>query len=204
MLLDAQIVIAAHPSVAANNLRELIELAKANPGKLTYGSNGIGTSFQMAAEALKLHAGINILHVPFKSSPDALAALLRGDINLIVGAVGTTLPLAKQNKLKILVTVNDTRSASLPDLPTIREQVPTFSSPPYWTGILGPAALPRPVLQKLNAEINKAMAAPDIRSRLTESAFTPVTLTPEQFRSRLAAEIASSAKTAKAAGIEPE
>src|SRR4051812_897700 len=164
MMIDAQIVIAAHPSVAANNLRELIDFAKANPGKLTYGSNGIGTSFQMAAEALKLHTGTNILHVPFKSSPDALAGLLRGDISLIVAAVGTSLPLFKQGKLKLLVTVNDSRAPALPDLPTIHELVPAFTSPPYWTGVVGPAALPQAVQQRLNAEINKAMGAPEIRS----------------------------------------
>ena len=204
MMIEAQIVIAAHPSVAANNLRDLIAQAKANPGKLSYGSNGVGTSFQMAGEALKLHSGTDILHVPFKSSPDALAALLRGDISLIVAAVGTTLPLVKSGKVKVLVTVNDTRSAALPDLPTIREQLPAFTSPPYWTGVLGPAALPQPVLQRLNAEINKAMGAPEIRSRVSEIAFTSVAITPEQFRARIAGEITASAKTAQAAGIQPE
>jgi tripartite-type tricarboxylate transporter receptor subunit TctC len=204
MMIDAQIVIAAHPSVAANNLRDLLDYAKANPGKLTYGSNGVGTSFQMAGEALKLHTGTDILHVPFKSSPDALAALLRGDISLIVAAAGTSLPLLKTGKLKILATVNDTRAAALPDLPTIKEIVPGFSSPPYWAGVLGPAALPQPVLQRLNAEVNKAMDAPEIAKRVVEASFTTVKITPEQFRSRIGAEIASSARTAKAAGITPE
>jgi tripartite-type tricarboxylate transporter receptor subunit TctC len=204
MMIEAQIVLAAHPSVAASNLRELVEQAKASPGKLTYGSNGIGTSFQMAGEALKLHTGTNILHVPFKSSPEAMTALLRGDISLIVAALGTAMPLYRTGKLKILAAVNDARAPALPDLPSIREMVPAFSSPPYWTGVLGPAGLPHPVLQRLNLETIRAMTSPELRARATEISFTVVANTPEQFRARIASEIQASAKTAKAAGIEPE
>jgi len=204
MMIEAQVVLAANPAVPANNLRELIELAKTTPGKLTYGSNGVGTSFQMAVESLKLHTGTDILHVPFKSSPDAMAALLRGDINLIVAALGTGLPLQRAGKIKFLATVNDNRSTTLPDLPTIREVAPGFSSPPYWTGVVGPARLPAPLVQRLNAEMNRAMSAPELRARANEINFTVASLSPEQFRTRVAAEIAASAKTAKAIGIAPE
>lgn len=204
MMIEAQVAVAANLGVPANNLRELIALAKGSPGKLTYGSNGVGTSFQMAVESLKLHTGTDILHVPFKSSPDALAALLRGDINLIVAALGTGLPLQKAGKIKFLAAVNDSRSAALPDLPTIREIVPGFSSPPYWTGVVGPVKLPPPVLQRLNTEMNRAMAAPELRARANEINFTVMSLSPEQFRDRVANEIAASAKTAKSIGIQPE
>jgi tripartite-type tricarboxylate transporter receptor subunit TctC len=204
MMIEAQVVVAVNPSVSANNLRELIDLAKTSPGKLTYGSNGVGTSFQMAGESLKLHTGTDILHVPFKSSPDAVAALMRGDISMIIAALGTALPLYKTGKIKVLATVNDGRSPALPDLPTIREIVPAFSSPPYWTGVVGPVGLPQAIQQRLNAEMNRAMSAPELRARASEINFTVVSLTPEQFRVRVAAEIAASAKTAKATGIEPE
>lgn len=204
MMIEAQVVIASNPSVAANNLRELIAYAKANPGRLSYGSNGVGTSFQMAGEALKQHAGIDILHVPFKSSPDGLAAVLRGDISLTVAAVGSTFALYKSGKLKMLAAVNDTRAAALPDLSTIKEIVPAFSSPPYWTGILGPANLPSAVLARLHAETTRAMTAPELRARAAEISFTVVANTPDEFRKRIAAEIAASAATAKAAGIQPE
>lgn len=204
MMLEALVVFAANPSVPANNLRELIDYAKANPGKLSYGTNGIGTSFQMAGEALKQHAGINILHVPFKASPEGLAALLRGDISLIVGALGTTLPLARSGKLKIISVINDTRAAALPDIPSARELVPAFASPPYWSGILGPANLPGPALARLHAEAVRAMAAPDVRTRAADSSFTIVANSPEEFRKRIAVEITAAAATAKAAGIKPE
>lgn len=204
MMLEALVVFAANPSVPANNLRELIDYAKSNPGKLSYGTNGIGTSFQMAGEALKQHAGINILHVPFKASPEGLAALLRGDISMIVGALGTTLPLARSGKLKIISIVNDTRAAPLADMPSTREILPAFASPPYWSGILGPANLPAPVLSRLHSESVRAMNDPDVRKRATDASFTVVANSPEEFRKRIAAEITASAATAKAAGIQPE
>lgn len=204
MMLEAWVVFVTNPSVPANNLRELIDHAKANPGKLSYGTNGIGTSFQMAGEALKQHAGINILHVPFKSSPDGLSALLRGDISMIVGALGSTLPLAKSGKLKLISVVNDARTAVLPELPYTKEVVPAFSSPPYWTGLLGPANLPAPVLSRLHTESVRAMTSPDVRARAADASFTVVANSPEEFRKRIAAEIAASAVTAKAAGIQPE
>lgn len=204
MMLEAWVVFVTNPSVPANNLRELIDHAKANPGKLSYGTNGIGTSFQMAGEALKQHAGINILHVPFKSSPDGLSALLRGDISMIVGALGSTLPLAKSGKLKLISVVNDARTAALPELPYTKEIVPGFSSPPYWTGLIGPANLPAPVLSRLHTESVRAMTAPDVRSRAADASFTVVANSPEEFRKRIAAEIAASAVTAKASGIQPE
>lgn len=203
MMLEALVVFAGHPSLPAANLRELIAHAKSNPGKLSYGTNGIGTSFQMAGEALKQHAGIDILHVPFKSSPDGLAALLRGDISLIVGALGTTLPLAGSGKLKIISVVNDTRAAALPNLPATKEIVPAFTSPPYWTGILGPAGLPAPVLARLSAEAARAMDDAEVKKRATDASFTVVANSPEEFRKRIAAEITASAATAKAAGIRP-
>lgn len=204
MMLEAWVVFVTNPSVPANNLRELIDHAKANTGKLSYGTNGIGTSFQMAGEALKQHAGINILHLPFKSSPDGLSALLRGDISMIVGALGSTLPLAKSGKLKLISVVNDARTAALPELPYTKEIVPGFSSPPYWTGLIGPANLPAPVLSRLHTESVRAMTAPDVRSRAADASFTVVANSPEEFRKRIAAEIAASAVTAKAAGIQPE
>lgn len=204
MMLEAWVVFVTNPSVPANNLRELIDHAKANTGKLSYGTNGIGTSFQMAGEALKQHAGINILHVPFKSSPDGLSALLRGDISMIVGALGSTLPLAKSGKLKLISVVNDARTAALPELPYTKEIVPGFSSPPYWTGLIGPANLPAPVLSRLHTESVRAMTAPDVRSRAADASFTVVANSPEEFRKRIAAEIAASAVTAKASGIQPE
>ncbi len=204
MMLEAWVVFVTNPSVPANNLRELIDHAKANTGKLSYGTNGIGTSFQMAGEALKQHAGINILHLPFKSSPDGLSALLRGDISMIVGALGSTLPLAKSGKLKLISVVNDARTAALPELPYTKEIVPGFSSPPYWTGLIGPANLPAPVLSRLHTESVRAMTAPDVRSRAADASFTVVANSPEEFRKRIAAEIAASAVTAKASGIQPE
>ena len=158
----------------------------------------------MAGEALKQHAGINILHVPFKSSPDGLSALLRGDISMIVGALGSTLPLAKSGKLKLISVVNDARTAALPELPYTKEIVPAFSSPPYWTGLIGPANLPAPVLSRLHTESVRAMTAPDVRSRAADASFTVVANSPEEFRKRIAAEITASAVTAKAAGIQPD
>jgi tripartite-type tricarboxylate transporter receptor subunit TctC len=204
VMINATIGFAVKPSVPVTTLREFIDYAKANPNKLVYGSNGIGSSFQMAAEALIQLTGLVITHVPYKSTIDSQAALLRGEVDMIPAALATGFPLHKAGKLRFIAIVNNERAAALPDLPSTREVVPGFSSPPYWTGVVGPAQLPAAVLQRLNAEMVKAIQAPEFRKRSEEASFSIVGNSPEDFRRRLEGELNYMAKTARAAGIQPE
>jgi tripartite-type tricarboxylate transporter receptor subunit TctC len=204
VMIDATIGFAVRPDVPVHNLREFIEYAKANPGKVNYGSGGYGSSFQMAGEALKQHAGFSMTYVPYKSTLDAQTAMLRGDLEFLPSALATGLPLHRSGKLRYIAIVNNERATALPDVPSTREVVPGFSSPPYWTGVVAPAKLPGPILQRLNAEMVKAMQVPEFRKRAEDASFKVVANSPEEFRRRLEGELEYMAKTARAAGIKPE
>jgi tripartite-type tricarboxylate transporter receptor subunit TctC len=204
VLIDATIGFAVRPGLSATSLKEFIDHAKANPNKLTYGSNGVGSSFQMAAEALKQHAGMAILHVPYKTTTDAQNALLRGEVDFIPAALATGMPLQRAGKLRFIGIVNNHRAPALPDIPSTREVVPGFSSPPFWVGVLGPSRLPAPTLQRLHTEIVQAVRTPEFRKRSEDASFNVVGNTPEEFRKRLEGEVEYMAKTAQAAGIRPE
>ncbi len=204
VLIDATIGFAVRPDIPVYTLKEFIEYAKANPNKVNYGSGGYGSSFQMAGEALKQHAGFNMTYVPYKSTLDAQTAMLRGDLEFLPAALAAGLPLHKAGKLRYIAIVNNERSSALPDLPSTREVVPGFSSPAYWTGVVGPAKMPAPVLQRLNAELVKAMQLPEFRKRAEDASFKVVANSPDEFRRRLEGELEYMAKTARAAGIKPE
>jgi tripartite-type tricarboxylate transporter receptor subunit TctC len=148
--------------------------------------------------------GVDIIHVPFKSSADSVVAVQRGDVSMLYTAQGVALPQHKAGKLRIIGIVNDRRSPALPDVPSIREVVPGFESPPFWLGYLGPANLPQPIVQRLNAEFIKAASQQDLRDRAAQIGFSLIGSTPEEFRNRVRDGIEKSNKIAKAAGIEPE
>jgi tripartite-type tricarboxylate transporter receptor subunit TctC len=202
-LVEPIIVLAASPSLPPT-MKEVIDLARANPGKLSYGSLGIGSSFQLAGEAVKQLARVDIIHVPFKSPTDSIVAMARGDLSMVYTAQGVALPHHQAGKLRIVGTVNDRRAAALPDVPSIREVVPGFESPPFWAGYLGPANLPRPLLQRLNAEFVRAGTQPDIRQRATEIGFATVASSAEEFRIKIRDDIEKSNRIGREAGIQPE
>jgi tripartite-type tricarboxylate transporter receptor subunit TctC len=204
VMIDATMGFAVKPELPVNTLQEFIAYAKANPNKVNYGSGGYGSSFQMAGEALKQHAGFTMTYVPYKSTAEAQIAFLRGDLEFLPSALATGLPLHRAGKLRYIAIINNERAAALPDLPSTREVVPGYSSPPYWTGVVGPAKLPAPVLQRLHAEIAKAVQTPEFRKRAEDASFKVVGNTPEEFRRRLEGELEYMGKTARAAGIKPE
>jgi tripartite-type tricarboxylate transporter receptor subunit TctC len=204
ILVDSFAVFAVRPEMPVGSLKEFIDYAKANPKGQNYGSGGYGSSFQMAGEALKQYTGIPLTYVPYKSTVEAMNGLLRGELDFLPTGLSGALPLAKASKIKLLAMVNNQRASALPDVPATREVVPSFSSPPYWIGVVGPARLPAPVLQRLNAEIAKAMQATELHKRATDLTFTVVGNSPEDFARRLESEIQYMAKVARAAGIQPQ
>jgi len=193
-------VMAVHPSVPARSVKELIDYAKANPGKLSYGSAGSGSAPHLATELLKQRAGIDMLHVPFKGGGPMVADLLGGQIHIVIADQANLMPHVKAGKLRALAVGTLERSASYPDIPTIAESgFPGFEAR-AWQGIAGPANLPADIVTQLNAAFAKAMAFPEVHQRLLDGGLDPITGTPEAFAAFIRSEIDKWSRVAKDVG----
>jgi tripartite-type tricarboxylate transporter receptor subunit TctC len=197
-------LLAAHPSVPANNVRELLALAKAKPGHVTYASYGSGSSAHLTAELFKLMAGVDLLHVPYKGAAPAVNDLLGGQVNIIFADVAAMLSHLKSGKLKPLGIGAAKRFEGLPEVPTIDESgVPGFEAGGF-LGLVAPAGTPPAAIQALNAAAQRSLALPEVRDRLLALASPPVGGTPEQFASHMQREIDKWARVIRAANIKPE
>ncbi|MEO8102457.1 MAG: tripartite tricarboxylate transporter substrate binding protein [Betaproteobacteria bacterium] len=193
-------LLVVHPSVNAKTVGELTALAKAQPGKLNVASSGNGTSIHLAAELYKQMAGVDIVHVPYKGSSPAVADLLGGQVQLMFDNMPVSLPHVKAGKLRALAVTSLTRSAALPDVPTMDEEGLKGFNATSWFGLLAPAGTPKDIVAKLNAASVKALASPEMRERLAAQGADPVGNTPEQFAAFIKAEIDKWAKIVKASG----
>ncbi len=174
-------VLVVPPSVGASSLREFIAYAKANPGKLSYGSSGQGTLTHLAMEQLKLAADFDMVHVPYRGIGPAFVDILGGQTQAMFPGLAAALPHIKAGKIKALAVTGTRRHPLLPDVPTFAESgFPGFDGV-QWYGIVGPAGLPAPVVGRLNEEINRMLDAPELRERLSGEALEPMPMTPEQF-----------------------
>jgi tripartite-type tricarboxylate transporter receptor subunit TctC len=197
-------LLAAHPAVPANNVRELLTLAKAKPGQVTYASYGSGSSAHLTAELFKLMAGVDLLHVPYKGAAPAVNDLLGGQVNIIFADVAAMLSHLKSGKLKPLGIGSAKRFEGLPDVPTIAESgVPGFEAGGF-LGLVAPAGTPPAVIRALNAAAQKSLALPEVRERLLALASPPVGGTPEEFASHMKREIDKWARVIRAANIKAE
>ena len=198
-------VLVVNPSVKANNVRELIALAKAHPGALNYASAGIGTTQQLAGEMFKEQAGIDVVHVPYKGGAQAITDLLGGQVTFMFPNIPVAYPLIKAGKLRALAIASSKRSPTLPDVPTMNEaggfkgfEVST------WFGILGPAHMPNSLTRRLNSAINKVMLAKDMQEKFAAQGVEVLTDTPAQFDAYIRAEIEKWERIVKAAGIKAQ
>jgi tripartite-type tricarboxylate transporter receptor subunit TctC len=183
---------------------EFIAYARANPGKISMASAGVGTSQHLAMELFKSMAGIDVVHVPYKGGAPALADLLGGQVQAMFAAVPTAQASIKAGKVRALGVTSLKRSPQLPQLPTIAETgVPGFDVT-SWYGLCAPAGLPQPIVAKLNADLAKALNAPDIQQRLAEQGIDVTPTTPEQLAEFIKSEVAKWAKVVKQAGIAQE
>jgi tripartite-type tricarboxylate transporter receptor subunit TctC len=197
-------LLAAHPSVPANNVQELVALAKAKPGSVTYASYGPGSSAHLTAELFKLMAHVDLLHVPYKGAAPAVNDLLGGQVNIMFADVAALLPHIKSGKLKALGIASTKRFEGLPEVPTIAESgVPGFEAGGF-LGLVAPAGTPSAVINALNSAGQKSLAMPDVRERLMALASPPVGGTPEQFGEYIKREIDKWARVIRAANIKPE
>jgi tripartite-type tricarboxylate transporter receptor subunit TctC len=200
MVVSLDNVLVVNPSLAVMSVKELIALAKARPGKLTYASSGNGTSIHLSAELFKSMTGVDMLHIPYKGSAPAITDLLGGQVDMMFDNIPSSLPQIKAGKLRALAVTGAKRSPLMPGVPTIAEAgVPGYDSY-VWFGIVAPAGTPPAIIARLNAALVKAAATPSFRSRLTEQGYDVLSSTPEQMASNIRSEIAKWGKIVKASG----
>ena len=197
-------VLVINPGVPAKNIKELIALAKADPGKLNFGSGGTGTNTHLGSELLKAKLGISMTHVPYRGAGAVLADLMAGQVQVLVSAVSTALPLVQGGKLRALMMMSDKRSDVLPDVPTAAEEGFPGLEMNYWVGFAAPKGTPQDVVNKLNQEINAGLLTPESLKRLKEMAFVPVANTPAQAAQLLESEIERWSALIKQQGIKAE
>lgn len=196
-------VLVVHPSVPARNLNELIALARNNPGKLTFGSGGVGTTTHLTPERIMTITKVKMLHVPYKGSGLALVSLVAGEIDVLIMTVPAAQGQIKAGRARALVVFADQRASALPDVPSAKELGVENYIVQLWYGIFVPARTPADRIQWLNAEIRKAMNTPALRKRLEDISITPRTSTPQEFAQFIAEETPRYAKLVKDAGIKP-
>lgn len=201
LVAEIQNIIVAHNSVPVKNLKELIALAQRNPGKLTFSSSGAGSTNHLASELLKGRYKLDMIHVPFKGSGPALVALMSGQVDWGTMAVPGAIPLVNQGKVRGLAVLSEKRVPALPNVPTAVESGVKDFVVSIWYGLLAPAGTPRDAINRLNSEIRKALAAPDVKQRLAASGVDPLVSSPEQFAQHIRAEKVRYAQIIKDAGI---
>jgi tripartite-type tricarboxylate transporter receptor subunit TctC len=200
----SDLLMVIHPSVPAANLREFIALVKSKPGGLNYASSGNGTPYHMAGELFKAMAGVDLVHIPHKGSDQARTAILGGQVQMMFDAVPTMAANARAGKVKALATSGKTRSPVTPDVPTVAEAgVPGYESG-IWLGLMAPAGTPRPILEKLNSEINKVINAPEVKESWAKQGAFPMGMSIEQFDKFLREEIVKWAKAVQASGARAD
>jgi tripartite-type tricarboxylate transporter receptor subunit TctC len=200
----SDLLMVVHPAVQSNNLKELIAQAKAHPGKLNYASSGPGTPYHMAGELFNYMAGVDIVHVPYKGSDGARVGILGGQVHMMIDAITTMAPNVRAGRLRAMGTTGKTRSSVLPDVPTISEAgVPGYEAG-IWLGLMAPMGTPRPVLERLNAEIAKVLNAADVKEGWGKQGAVPMSMSIEQFDKFLRDDIAKWAAVVKATGMKVE
>lgn len=202
-LIDTDLVLVVHPSVPAKNLQELLALAKAKPGTLNYGSSGPGSNYHMAGELLKNITGVDIVHVPYKGSTGARNDIISGQIQMLFDSVPTMAPMIKAGLVRPIATSGLTRSAILPDVPTLDESGAKGFQATLWTGFMAPAGTPPAIVEQLNHAITKAVNAPDTKKMWEEQGANPLTMTSQQYKTFMQAQVEKWAKIIKANNIKP-
>ncbi|MFM9967129.1 MAG: Bug family tripartite tricarboxylate transporter substrate binding protein [Burkholderiales bacterium] len=195
----------ANPSLPANSIQELLELAKKSPGKLSYSHNGVGNTTHMSGEQLKIITGMDMLQVAYKGGAPALAAVVADQVPLsIVSIAGGALPQIKAGKVKILAMIGSKRYPGLPNVPNMPEVVAGFEPPPTWIAFFGPAKMPKPVLDRIYGALVGTLKDQDLRDKVEATGVAVMLNTPEEFAALQKRDIASVGRVVKAAGIQAE
>jgi tripartite-type tricarboxylate transporter receptor subunit TctC len=196
-------ILVVHPGLAARNLSELIAMARARPGAITYGSAGAGTSTHLAGELFRGMAGVDILHVPFRSTSLATTSLLGGQLDMMFDTLASALPHVRDGKLRALAVTSPRRTAALPDLPTMAETLPGFEVG-VWAGLFAPAATPRPVVERIATATREALTTPELVARFADLGVSPHPAGPDEYAAFMRAEIERWGAVIRRAGITPD
>jgi tripartite-type tricarboxylate transporter receptor subunit TctC len=202
--MSVPMAIAVNPSVPAKSLEELIALARARPGELSYGTPGIGTTHHVMGEMLKLAAKINITHAPFQGGGPALVAVTGGHITMMYGNATEIAPSVKSGKLRAIVVTSAERADVLPDVPTMREAGYPELEATNWSGLVVPAATPPAAIARLSAELMRALRSADVQDKFRSNGMSPAPTTPEQFGAFLQSESVRYAKVVREAGVKAD
>jgi tripartite-type tricarboxylate transporter receptor subunit TctC len=197
-------IVVVHPGVSARSMREFLELARAKPGEINYGSGGTGTASHLSTEMLKLMAKVDMVHVPYKGLGPALTDLMGGRVQLIISTMASALPQMKSGKLRPLAVTTAQRSSFFPEVPTLNEAGVKGYEFSTWYGLLVPAGTPKGIVDRLNAETRKAVLSPTVKEQFSAQGLEPAASTPQEFGAYLSREVEKWSKVVKASGATPE
>jgi tripartite-type tricarboxylate transporter receptor subunit TctC len=202
---EAVACLVASNSFPPNNLKELIAYAKANPGKVSFGSSGVGTTHHLSGEVMQEVTGVKMVHVPYKSGGQSMTDLISGQVQITFGVLASAGSFIDAGKIKLIAINGGKRYAKYPNVPTVSEQLPGYDRPPGWMAILGPAGLPQPIARRLHAEIVKGMANQDVIKVFQRLGLEVETSeSPEAFAAELRRQYEKTGALVKAVGIQPE
>jgi len=201
-VMDTPQVVAVHESLPVKSMAELVSYAKANPGKVSWGSQGFGTAPHLLAELFKLEAGVDIVHVPYRGTAPMLAAIIANEVQVVADPMTTSLPHIQSGKLRALAVTSSKRSPKLPDVPTVIEAGFPKLEATFWLGVVAPAGTPQPIIDKLNAAFRESLAPAATRALLDKVGGEVKIGTQEEFRKMLADELAKWTAVVKAANIK--
>ncbi len=198
----SDLLLVVHPSLPVKSVKELVQLAKSKPRGLNYASSGTGTPYHMAGELFKALAGVDIVHVPHKGSGEARTSVMSGQVEMMLDAITVMAQMAKAGRVRALGTSGAKRSTVMPEVPTIAEAGVKGYESTIWIGLMAPRGTPKPVIDRLNAEIGKVLARPDVKKAWNAQGAEPMMMTPGQFENYVNGDIAKWAKVIRSAGIK--
>jgi len=201
---DTIAVVETTPARPFGSIRELIDYARRNPGKLSYGTSGIGTTHHLSGESIRLLTGIDWVHVPYKGGPPVITDLIGGEIQVGFSVLATAAPFIASGKIRILAVNGAKRYHVIPDVPTVSEQLPDYEPPPTWAGYFGPAGMPPAVVSRLREEIVRVLESPAVRAKAEDIGFPIATSTPDELNANIRRDVEVTARIVKAIGIKPE
>jgi tripartite-type tricarboxylate transporter receptor subunit TctC len=201
---ETSLLLAVHPAVPAANVAELVAFARTSPGKLSFGSAGVGSGHHITGELLKRNAGIDMNHIPYRGGGPAIQDLVAGHIQISFGTPPAVLPQASAGRIRLLAVSEAKRFAYLPGVPTIAETVPGVTLPATWLGLLAPAATPTPIIDKLNVAMLTLLARPDVVDQLRQQGLLAIGEGPDALKAKISSELAFFGRTIPALGIQPE
>ena len=202
-LADSPVVVVARNGLPVGSFKELLDYAKANPDKVSYGTSGIGSQHHLGGEQIKLLTGARMVHVPYKAGAQALVDLAAGQLDTSFSVIGPAMNVIRAGKARPLVAISDKRIPQVPDVPAITEIIPGYSPFRTWVGLFGPAGMPDPVLRRINSESLKAIQTPAGRAKLNDTGYDVIGGSPEDFTALIARDLDFVGRVVKSANIQP-